>query len=155
VVFTQNSLFGTVRNVQPCPDCRGTGKIVREKCTDCHGAGYISRRRTIKVAVPAGIDNGQSIRIRDKGEPGTNGGPRGDLLVEVRVERHPIFQRQEYDIYTTVPISFARAALGGDMRIYCQRNLPSGTVPDGKLLSFSLILTNYEKTYIILLIINR
>ena len=117
VVFTQNSLFGTVRNVQPCPDCRGAGKIVREKCPDCHGAGYINRRRTIKVSVPAGIDNGQSIRIRDKGEPGVNGGPRGDLLVEVRVERHPIFQRQEYDIYTTVPISFARAALGGDMRI--------------------------------------
>lgn len=117
VVFTQNSLFGTVRNVQTCPDCRGTGKIIREKCPDCHGSGYISRRRKIQVTIPAGIDNGQSIRIRDKGEPGVNGGPRGDLLVEVRVDRHPIFQRQEYDIYTTVPISFARAALGGEMKI--------------------------------------
>lgn len=117
VVFTQNSLFGTVRNVQTCPDCRGTGKIIREKCPDCHGGGYISRRRKIQITIPAGIDDGQSIRIRDKGEPGVNGGPRGDLLVEVRVVRHPIFQRQEYDIYTTVPISFARAALGGDMRI--------------------------------------
>lgn len=117
VVFTQNSLFGTVRNVQTCPECRGTGKIIREKCPDCHGSGYISRRRKIQVTIPAGIDNGQSIRIRDKGEPGVNGGPRGDLLVEVRVDRHPIFQRQEYDIYTTVPISFARAALGGEMKI--------------------------------------
>lgn len=117
VVYTQNSLFGMVRNVQTCPDCHGTGKIIRDKCPDCHGAGYISNRKKIQVTVPSGIDNGQSIRIRDKGEPGANGGPRGDLLVEVVVARHPIFQRQDYDIYSTVPISFVRAALGGDMRI--------------------------------------
>lgn len=117
VVYTQNSLFGMVRNVQTCPDCRGTGKIIKEKCPDCHGSGYISNRKKIQVSIPAGIDNGQSIRIRDKGEPGVNGGGRGDLLVEVIVSRHPIFQRQDSDIYSTVPISFARAALGGEMRI--------------------------------------
>lgn len=117
VVYTQQSLFGMVRNVQTCPDCRGTGKIIREKCSDCHGSGYISSRKKIKVSIPAGIDSGQSVRIRGKGEPGTNGGPRGDLLVEIEVSRHPIFQRQDYDIYSTAPISYATAVLGGDVRI--------------------------------------
>lgn len=117
VVYTQNSMFGMVRNVQTCPDCHGTGKIITDKCPDCRGTGYKSARKKIQVSVPAGIDNGQSIRIRDKGEPGVNGGGRGDLLVEVLVERHPVFARQDYDIYSTVPISYTKAALGGDMRI--------------------------------------
>lgn len=115
VVFTQQSFFGTVRNVQTCPECSGTGKVIKEKCDDCHGSGYIANRKKIQVSIPAGIDNGQSVRIRDKGEPGINGGPRGDLLVEVIVGRHPIFQRQDYNIYSTVPISFAVAALGGEV----------------------------------------
>ncbi len=117
VVFTQQSFFGTVRNVQTCPDCNGTGKVVKEKCADCHGSGYIANRKKIKISIPAGIDNGQSVRIRDKGEPGTNGGPRGDLLAEVVVGRHPIFQRQEYNIYSTVPMSFPVAAIGGEIVI--------------------------------------
>lgn len=115
VVFTQQSFFGTVRNVQTCPDCNGTGKVIKEKCPDCHGSGYIASRKKIQVSIPAGIDNGQSVRIREKGEPGTNGGPRGDLLVEVIVGRHPIFQRQDYDIYSNVPVSYAIAALGGEV----------------------------------------
>lgn len=117
VVFTQQSLFGTMRNVQTCPDCSGTGQVIKEKCMDCHGGGYISSRKKIQVTIPAGIDNGQSIRIREKGEPGTNGGPRGDLLVEVVVQRHPIFQRQDYNIFSTVPVSFPVAALGGEIVI--------------------------------------
>ena len=103
VVFTQQSFFGTVRNVQTCPDCGGSGKITSKK--------------TIKVSIPAGIDNGQSVRIRDKGEPGVNGGPRGDLLVEVIVEQHPEFLRQDYNIFSTVRISYAMAALGGSVVI--------------------------------------
>lgn len=117
VVFTQQSLFGVVRNVQTCPDCRGTGKIIKEHCPDCRGTGYISKKKNIAVSIPAGIDNGQCVRIRDKGEPGTNGGPRGDLLVEVIVGNDPIFRRQDMDIYSTVSITFAKAALGGDIRI--------------------------------------
>lgn len=117
VVYTQQSLFGMVRNVQACPDCHGTGKVVKEKCSNCYGTGYLNKRKKISVSIPAGIDSGQSIRIREKGEPGINGGERGDLLVEVTVSRHPIFQRQDYDIYSTVPISFAQATLGGDIRI--------------------------------------
>ena len=117
VVYTSQSFFGTVQNVQTCPDCHGSGKIIREKCPDCGGSGYVSSRKTIRVSIPAGIDNGQSVRIREKGEPGLNGGPRGDLLVEVTVSRHPLFQRQDVNIFSTAPISFAQAALGGDVRI--------------------------------------
>ena len=117
VVYTQQSFFGTVQNVQTCPDCHGTGKIIREKCQDCSGTGYVSNKKKIAVTIPAGIYNGQSVRIRDKGEPGVNGGPRGDLLVEVNVSRHPIFQRQDMHIFSTVPISFAQAAIGADIRI--------------------------------------
>ena len=117
VVYTQLSFFGSVQNVQTCPDCQGTGKIVREKCPDCQGTGYVASKKKIAVSIPAGIDNGQSVRIREKGEPGINGGPRGDLLVEVTVSRHPIFQRQDMHIFSTVPISFAQAALGADVRI--------------------------------------
>lgn len=117
VVFTQQSMFGTVRNVQTCPDCNGSGQIIRNKCSDCSGTGYIKVRKRIKVPIPAGIDNGQSVRIREKGEPGINGGPRGDLLVNVTVSRHPKFQRQEYDIYSTEPITFGQAALGGKITV--------------------------------------
>ena len=117
VVYTQQSFFGMVQNVQTCPDCGGTGKIIREKCSDCGGTGYISSKKKISVSIPAGIDNGQSVRIREKGEPGVNGGPRGDLLVEVVVSRHPIFQRQDMHIFSTVPITYAQAALGADIRI--------------------------------------
>ncbi|WP_251206106.1 molecular chaperone DnaJ [Acetatifactor aquisgranensis] len=117
VVFTQQSLFGTVRNVQTCPDCQGSGKIIRDKCTDCRGTGYISMKKRYSVDIPAGIDNGQSTRMPGLGEPGINGGPRGDVLIEVIVGRHPIFQRQDFDIYSTVPVSYAVAALGGEILI--------------------------------------
>jgi len=138
VVFTQQSFFGTVRNVQTCPDCNGTGKVVKEKCPDCHGNGYVANRKKIQVSIPAGIDNGQSVRIRDKGEPGTNGGPRGDLLVEVMVQRHPIFQRQEINIFSTVPVSFAVASLGGEVVIDTVDgrviyNVKAGTQTDTKV----------------------
>ena len=117
VVFTQQSFFGTVRNVQTCPDCQGTGKVIKEKCPDCRGTGYIPMRKRYSVDSPAGIDNGQSTRMPGLGEPGINGGPRGDVLVEVIVGRHPIFQRQDFNIYSTVPVSFAVAALGGEILI--------------------------------------
>ncbi len=117
VVFTQQSFFGMVRNVQACPDCKGSGKIVKEKCPDCKGSGYIPIKKRFAVDIPAGVDNGQCKRLSGQGEPGTNGGPRGDVLVEIIVGRHPIFQRQDNNIFSTVPISFAVAALGGDIVI--------------------------------------
>ena len=117
VVFTQQSFFGTVRNVQACPDCGGTGKIIKEKCTDCHGSGFAPMKKRFAVTIPAGIDNGQCKRLAGQGEPGINGGSRGDVLVEVIVGQHPIFQRQDTNIYSTVPVSFAVAALGGEVVI--------------------------------------
>lgn len=138
VVYTSQSFFGTVQNVQTCPNCGGSGKVIKEKCTSCSGTGYTSSKKKIEVTIPAGIDNGQSVRIREKGEPGTNGGPRGDLLVEVNVFRHPIFQRQDMHIFSTVPISFAQAALGGDVKIQTVDgaviyNVKPGTKTDTKV----------------------
>ena len=138
VVMTQQSLFGMVQNVTTCPDCGGSGKIIREKCAACSGTGYTSSRKTIKVTIPAGIDDGQSVRIAGKGEPGKNGGPRGDLLVEVVVQRHPIFQRQDMNIFSTAPITFAQAALGGDVKISTidgdvLYNVKPGTQTDTKI----------------------
>ncbi|HIX98590.1 MAG TPA: molecular chaperone DnaJ [Candidatus Dorea intestinigallinarum] len=138
VVYTQQSFFGTVQNVQTCPDCHGSGQIIKDKCPDCGGTGYVSSKKKIAVSIPAGIDNGQSVRIREKGEPGVNGGPRGDLLVEVAVSRHPIFMRQDMNIFSTVPISFAQAALGGDIRIKTvdgdvMYNVKPGTKTDTKV----------------------
>lgn len=138
VVYTQQSLFGTVQNVQTCPECHGSGKIIKEKCSDCGGTGYVSAKKKISVTIPAGIDNGQSIRIQGKGEPGINGGPRGDLLVEVTVSRHPVFERQDMHIFSTAPITFAQAALGADVRIKTVDGevlytVPAGTKTDTKV----------------------
>ena len=117
VVFTQQSFFGQVRNVQTCPDCGGSGKVIKEKCPDCRGTGYIPMKKRYEVEFPAGVDNGQCKRMQGLGEPGINGGPRGDALVEAVVDNHPIFQRQDMNIFSTVPMSFAIAALGGDIII--------------------------------------
>ena len=117
VVYTQQSFLGMVRNVQPCPDCNGTGKIIKEKCPDCHGSGYINTRKTIEVTIPAGIDNGQSVRIQGKGEPGVNGGLRGDLLVAVIISASTEFERDGYNIFSNVVISYPTAVLGGEIKV--------------------------------------
>ena len=117
IVKMSQTMFGTVQNVQTCPTCHGSGKVVKEKCTSCNGTGYKRIRKSFEVSIPAGIDNGLSVRMPHGGEPGVNGGERGDLLVECIVSLHPIFKRQDTNIFSTVPISFATAALGGTIRI--------------------------------------
>lgn len=113
VVVTRQSMFGTIQQVTTCPDCQGSGKIIKEKCPDCHGDGYITTQKNIEITIPAGIDDGQTLRRSGGGDPGTNGGPRGDLLVDIAVSQHPFFKRQGTNIYSTEEISFATAALGG------------------------------------------
>ncbi|MGN0270450.1 MAG: molecular chaperone DnaJ, partial [Candidatus Weimeria sp.] len=117
IVTTQRSMFGMVQQQTVCPDCGGTGQIIPDKCPDCHGTGYKAQKKRIVIDVPAGIDDGQSIRLRGKGDPGINGGPRGDLLVQVSVARSDEFHRNGYDVYSEVPISFAQAALGSNIVI--------------------------------------
>ena len=117
VVFRTQSFFGVVQNVQTCPDCGGSGQIIKEKCADCHGTGYVPMKKRFEVEFPAGVDNGQCKRMAGIGEPGVNGGPRGDALVEAVVSPHPIFQRQDMNIFSNVPMSYAVAALGGEIII--------------------------------------
>ncbi len=117
IVYTQQSIFGTIQNQSTCPKCGGSGSIIKEKCESCYGSGYKQKRKTFQVSIPAGIDSGLSIRMPGGGEPGTNGGPRGDLLVEVMVRPHPFLKRQDEDIFSTIPISFTTAALGGPIRV--------------------------------------
>lgn len=113
----QQTLFGTMQSVTTCTDCGGTGKVIKEKCPDCYGAGYIQKRKKVPVDIPAGIDDRQSIRITGQGEPGRNGGSRGDLLVDIRVIPSNEFERDGMDVYTKTYISYAQAALGGDIRV--------------------------------------
>ncbi len=115
VVRTRQSMLGMMRSVEACPECGGSGKIIKEKCPDCRGTGYIAMKKRYSLDIPAGIDNGQAVNMPGLGDPGINGGPRGDVRVEAIVSRHPIFQRQDFDIFSTVPISFAVAALGGSI----------------------------------------
>ena len=118
VRVTTNSIFGQITSVQTCRECNGRGKVIKDKCTDCHGTGYTTVRKRYAVKFPAGIDNGGlACKIPGKGEPGINGGSRGDILVRTIVSKHPIFQRQEYDIYSTVSLPFSVATLGGDVLI--------------------------------------
>ena len=115
VVQNSTSLFGMVQNVITCPNCRGKGVIIKDKCPDCRGEGYVTKMEKLSVSIPAGIDNGQSVRLRGKGEPGKNGGSRGDLLVEIRVKRHEIFSRRDYDIYSVAYVPYHIMTLGGEI----------------------------------------
>ena len=102
---------------QACPACRGEGQVIDDPCTDCHGQGRVEQSRTLSVKVPAGVDTGDRIRLSGEGEAGRSGGPAGDLYVEIRVESHPIFERDGADLLCSVPLSFVTAALGGEVQV--------------------------------------
>lgn len=117
---------------QTCPHCHGTGKIIPEPCTTCNGQGKIKKTKTLEVKIPAGIGEGMRIRSAGNGEPGTNGGPPGDLYIEIRVKQHEIFERDGDDLHCTVPVSMVTAALGGTIAVptlggHAEIELPEGT----------------------------
>ena len=102
---------------QTCPKCHGTGRIIPDPCRDCGGAGRVKRQKTLEVKIPAGIDEGMRLRHAGHGEPGVNGGPPGDLYVEIHIRAHPVFQRDHDDLHCEMPISITTAALGGEIEI--------------------------------------
>ena len=102
---------------QTCPRCHGRGVVIMDPCEHCHGHGRVEEQKTLSVKVPAGVDNGDRIRLSGEGEAGEGGGPAGDLYVQIRVKPHPIFTREENDLFCEVPISFTMAALGGEMEV--------------------------------------
>ncbi len=102
---------------QTCPQCRGAGTVIKDPCTSCHGQGRVKEHKTLSVKIPAGVDTGDRIRLANEGEAGENGGPPGDLYVQIKVKPHPIFTREDNDLYCEVPISFVTAALGGELDV--------------------------------------
>jgi molecular chaperone DnaJ len=116
---------------QTCPKCHGTGKTIPTPCGSCGGAGRIKRNKTLEVKIPAGIDDGMRIRSSGNGEPGMNGGPPGDLYVEIRIKQHPVFQRDGDDLHCEIPVSFAKAALGGEVEVPTLNGKASFPLPEG------------------------
>ena len=114
---TQASLFGSFVSESTCPDCNGTGETFERRCPDCKGKGYVVKRKTITITIPEGVNTGSQIRIKGKGQVGTNGGENGDIYVEFIVETDPIFTREGNDIYMTLPINVAEAVLGGEKEV--------------------------------------
>jgi molecular chaperone DnaJ len=124
----QQGFFSVSRT---CNHCRGTGKLIKDPCNECRGEGRIEREKTIEITIPAGIDSGARIRHRGEGEAGSGGGPAGDLYVVIHVADHPIFQRQETNLYTSVPVSFTQAALGGEIIVPTLDGKQPLAIPDG------------------------
>ncbi|MFN7570161.1 MAG: molecular chaperone DnaJ [Betaproteobacteria bacterium] len=116
---------------QTCPTCRGNGKVIADPCAACHGEGRIKKNKVLEINIPAGIDEGQRIRLAGKGEPGMNGGPAGDLYVEIHIKPHDVFQRDGDDLHCQVPVSVATAALGGDVEVATLDGKISLTIPEG------------------------
>ncbi len=116
---------------QTCPHCRGSGKIIPEPCTTCHGQGKVKKQKTLEVKIPSGIDDGMRIRSTGNGEPGTNGGPPGDLYIEIRLKKHDIFERDGDDLHCQVPVSFITAALGGEIDVPTLDGKAAIDIPEG------------------------
>ncbi|USN53823.1 MAG: molecular chaperone DnaJ [Candidatus Nomurabacteria bacterium] len=138
VAQVRNTLFGAMQTVGACPNCQGEGTIVKEACTTCRGSGVERRKRTLKVQIPAGIADGQSIRLNGEGQAGKRGVAPGDLYVRVRVDMDASFERQGDDLYMRVPVSVSQAALGDSIQIATidgevKLDIPSGTQPNSKI----------------------
>ena len=135
---TQQTMFGAMRTQRTCSVCRGHGQVVQSPCGTCRGQGKVKKTKTIEVNVPAGIDNGQTIRLGGKGEPGEPGAPSGDLLINISVSHHANFERKGGNIYVDIPVSIVQATLGGELSIPTMNGiekytLKAGTQPNEKV----------------------
>ena len=128
---TQNFMGMQMQSTAVCPRCNGRGKIIKTPCSTCKGKGKVRKTNRVKVKVPAGVDAGQSVRVRGEGCVGANGGPSGDLLVEIYIKRHPIFERVNRDVLCEVPITFAQAALGAEIQVPTLDGKITYEIPEG------------------------
>ena len=131
VTQTQRTPLGMFQTQAACPNCRGTGKIIRKPCKKCSGTGKTRNSRTLKVKIPAGIDDGQSIQLRGQGNAGSNGGPSGDIIVTIGIRPHPIFTRDGNNVICEIPISFPQAALGDTLQVPTIDGKVEYTIPEG------------------------
>ena len=131
VTVMQNMMGMRMQTQTTCPHCSGRGKMVKNPCTTCKGKGKVRKNNKVKVKIPAGIDEGQSVRVRGEGSVGSNGGPSGDLLVEILIKRHPIFEREYMDVLCEVPITFTQAALGAEIQVPTLDGKVTFTIPEG------------------------
>ncbi len=127
----QRTAFGVMQSTRSCPECSGTGKIIKKPCSNCKGKGLIKINKKLEVTIPAGIDDGQRIALRSQGNEGKNGGYPGDLIIQVSVRTHPIFERDGNDLYCDVPITFAEAALGASIKIPTLDGEMEYKIPEG------------------------
>ena len=128
---TQNMMGMAFQSTTTCPQCSGRGKIVKNPCTTCRGKAKVRKNRTVKAKVPAGINHGQSFRLRNEGCVGANGGPNGDVLIETYIKRHPIFTREGMDVLCEVPITFTQAALGAEIEVPTLDGKYKFSIPEG------------------------
>ena len=117
IVSEQRSLFGVFQTQTTCNECEGTGRVFKRTCTECNGTGNVRKKKEIEVTIPEGVDTGYQLRISGKGSAGINGGPNGDIYIEFKVKSHPLFEREDEDIYLTVPLTVTEAILGSKKEI--------------------------------------
>ncbi len=144
----QNFMGMQMQSSTVCPSCGGRGKIIKTPCSTCRGKGKVRRTQKIKVKIPAGVDEGQSVRVRGEGCVGSNGGPNGDLLAEVSIKRHPIFSRQNTDVYCEVPITFTQAALGAEIEVPTLDGKMKYDLPEGTQTGKSFVLAGKGIPYV-------
>lgn len=131
VVTQQRTPFGVMQSQQPCPHCGGRGTIIKNPCKTCRGTGKTSTRKTLEVKIPAGIDDDQNIALRGQGDAGSNGGPSGDVIVHVTVKRDAVFERDGYDVYVRVPITYSQAVLGAEIEVPTVDGKVAQRIPEG------------------------
>ena len=131
VVTQQRTPFGVMQSQQPCPHCGGRGTIIKNPCKTCRGTGKTSARKTLEVKIPAGIDDDQNIALRGQGDAGSNDGPAGDVIVHVTVKRDAVFERDGYDVYVRVPITYSQAVLGAEIEVPTVDGKVAQRIPEG------------------------